>query len=109
MGFGLYWKQICGIMAALFMITALAGAAAAVILLVRARLYERLAGEAGAKYRKTGILALIAVCVWIMVIGQSAAAAEADRTRRGQYTGAGGLGRACRSGKPGGLSKPGGA
>ena len=83
MGFGLYWKQICGIMAALFMITALAGAAAAVILLVRARLYERLAGEAGAKYRKTGILALIAVCVWIMVIGQSAAAAEAGSTRQG--------------------------
>ena len=26
-----------------------------------------------------------------------------------KYTGAGGLGRACRSGKPGGLSKPGGA
>ena len=130
-------------MAALFMITALAGAAAAVILLVRARLYERLAGEAGAKYRKTGILALIAVCVWIMVIGQSAAAAEAGSTRQGaseeetgstrqsaaaeegsrgirqyaaecsggreQYTGAGGLGRACRSGKTGGLSKPGGA
>ena len=61
MGFGLYWKQICGIMAALFMITALAGAAAAVILLVRARLYERLAGDAGAKDSKTGILALIAV------------------------------------------------
>ena len=81
MEFWMYWKQICGIMAALLLITALAGASAALILLVRARLYERLAGKAGANYRKTGILALIAVCVWIMVIGQSAAAAEAGSTQ----------------------------
>ena len=84
MEFWMYWKQICRIMAVLFIITALAGAAAAAILLVRARLYEKLAGEAGAKYRKTGILALIAVCVWITVIGLSASAAQTGSTQKSE-------------------------
>lgn len=72
------WGETGRIMASLCMITALAAVTAAVILLVHEDLTERLKKtvkkEAG---RKLGILALIAVFVWILAIGKSAAAAEA--------------------------------
>ena len=73
------WGETGRIMASLCMITALAAVTAAVILLVHEDLTERLKKtvkkEAG---RKLGILALIAVFVWILAIGKSAAAAEAS-------------------------------
>ena len=72
------WGETGRIMASLCLITALAAVTTAVILLVHEDLTERLKKtvkkEAG---RKLGILALIAVFVWILAIGKSAAAAEA--------------------------------
>lgn len=72
------WGETGRIMASLCLITALAAVTAAVILLVHDDLTGRLKNtvkrEAG---RRVGILALIAVFVWILAIGKSAAAAEA--------------------------------
>ena len=64
-------------MAALCLVTALAAAASAGILLVREKLIERLSGEwAAGSGRRTMILTAAVVCIWILVIGQSAFAAE---------------------------------
>lgn len=71
------WEQVCRVMAALFMVTSLAAAAAALILLIREDLAERFGREYGKRYlRRLGLLAALAVGVWILVIGQSARAAE---------------------------------
>ena len=73
----IFWEQVCRVMAALFMVTSLAAAAAALILLIRENLAERLGRECGDRYiRRLGLLAVLAVGVWILVIGQSARAAE---------------------------------
>ncbi|MBQ9027887.1 MAG: hypothetical protein IJ110_03875 [Lachnospiraceae bacterium] len=62
-------------MAALFMVTSLAAAAAALILLIREDLAERFGREYGNRYlRRLGLLAVLAVGVWILVIGKSARA-----------------------------------
>ena len=77
MDFWLVWGEICRVMAALCLVTALAAAASAGILLVREKLTERLSGEwAAGSGRRTMILTAAAVCIWILVIGQSAFAAE---------------------------------
>ena len=77
MDFWLVWGEICRVMAALCLVTALAAAASAGILLVREKLTERLSGEwASGSGRRTMILTAAAVCIWILVIGQSAFAAE---------------------------------
>ena len=72
------WGETGRIMASLCLITALAAVTTAVILLVHEDLTGRLKNtvkkEAG---RKLGILALIAVFVWILAIGKNVAAAEA--------------------------------
>ena len=71
------WGEAGRVMAALCLVTALAAVTAAVILLVHegltGRLKDTVKRETG---RKLGILALIAVFVWVFVIGQSVAAAE---------------------------------
>ena len=68
------WGETGRIMASLCLITALAAVTAAVILLVHDDLTGRLKNtvkkEAG---RKLGILALIAVFVWILAIGKNVA------------------------------------
>ena len=77
MDFWFVWGEICRVMAALCLVTALAAAASAGILLVREKLTERLSGEwASGSGRRTMILTAAAVCIWILVIGQSAFAAE---------------------------------
>ena len=77
MEFWFVWGEICKVMAALCLVTALAAAASAGILLVREKLIERLSGEwAAGSGRRTMILTAAVVCIWILVIGQSAFAAE---------------------------------
>lgn len=77
MEFWFVWGEICKVMAALCLVTALAAAASAGILLVREKLIERLSGEwAAGSGRRTMILTAVVVCIWILVIGQSAFAAE---------------------------------
>lgn len=77
MEFWFVWGEICKVMAALCLVTALAAAASAGILLVREKLIERLSGEwAAGSGRRTMILTAAVVCIWIFVIGQSAFAAE---------------------------------
>ena len=71
------WGETGRIMAALCLITALAAVTAALILLVHEDLTERLSGRVKKGIgKKTGILALTAAGVWILVLGQSAIAAE---------------------------------
>ena len=71
------WGETGRIIAILCLTTALAAVTAAVILLVHEDLTERLSDRVKRGIgRKTGILALVAVGVWILVIGQSVAAAE---------------------------------
>ena len=77
MEFWLIWEEICKVMSALCFVTALAAAVAAGILLIREKLTERLSGEwAAGSGRRTMILTAAVVCIWILVIGQSAFAAE---------------------------------
>ena len=77
MDFWLVWGEICRVMSALCLVTALAAAASAGILLVREKLTERLSGEwAAGSGRRTMILTAAAVCIWALVIGQSVFAAE---------------------------------
>ena len=65
----IFWEQVCRVMAALFMVTSLAAAAAALILLIRENLAEQLGRECGDRYiRRLGLLAVLAVGVWILVI-----------------------------------------
>lgn len=71
------WGETNKIVEILCLITALAAVTAAVILLV----HEDLTGRLGDRVkrgigRRTGILALIAAGVWILVLGQSVTAAE---------------------------------
>ena len=71
------WGETSKIVEILCLITALAAVTAAVILLV----HEDLTGRLGDRVkrgigRRTGILALIAAGVWILVLGQSVTAAE---------------------------------
>ena len=83
------WEQVCRVMAALFMVTSLAAAAAALILLVREDLAKRFGRELGNRYlRRLGLLVMLAVGVWILVIGQSARAAEdhSNRSAAGEGT-----------------------
>ena len=71
------WGETSRIIAILCLTTALAAVTAAVILLVHEDLTERLGDRVKKGVgRKTGILALVAAGVWILVIGQSVAAAE---------------------------------
>ena len=71
------WGETGRIMAALCLITALAAVTAALILLVYEDLTERLSSTVKKGIgKKTGILALTAAGVWILVLGQSAIAAE---------------------------------
>ena len=71
------WGETSRIIAILCLTTALAAVTAAVILLVHEDLTERLNDRVKRGIgRKTGILALVAAGVWILVIGQSVAAAE---------------------------------
>ena len=71
------WGETSRIIAILCLTTALAAVTAAVILLVHEDLTERLSDRVKrGSGRKTGILALVAAGVWILVIGQSVAAAE---------------------------------
>ena len=71
------WGETGRIMAALCLITALAAVTAALILLVHEDLTERLSGRVKKGIgKKTGILALTAAGVWILVLGQSVTAAE---------------------------------
>ena len=71
------WGETSRIIAILCLTTALAAVTAAVILLVHEDLTERLSDRVKRGIgRKTGILALVAAGVWILVIGQSVAAAE---------------------------------
>ena len=77
MEFWLIWEEICKVMSALCFVTALAAAVSAGILLIREKLTERLSGEwAAGSGRRTMILTAAVVCIWILVIGQSAFAAE---------------------------------
>ena len=72
------WEDLLRAMATLCLTVALAAAVAAAILLVKEELSDRLGSEIRSKSgRKTGLLALLAVGVWIMVIGQNVSAAEA--------------------------------
>ena len=71
------WGETSRIIVILCLTTALAAVTAAVILLVHEDLTERLSDRVKRGIgRKTGILALVAAGVWILVIGQSVAAAE---------------------------------
>ena len=71
------WGETSRIIAILCLTTALAAVTAAVILLVHEDLTECLSDRVKRGIgRKTGILALVAAGVWILVIGQSVAAAE---------------------------------
>ena len=75
---GILLEDVCRVMAGLCLAAALAAAAAAVILLVREGLAGRLRDELKSKYRRRiGLLVLFTVCVWLLVIGQNASAAEA--------------------------------
>ena len=78
------WVEISRIMAVMCLVTALAAVTAAVILLVHEELADRLRGtlKTGLR-RRTGILMLTAAGVWILVIGQTAFAAEAAGTESG--------------------------
>ena len=72
------WEDLLRAMATLCLTAALAAAAAAAILLVKEDLSDRLGNEfRPGSGRKTGLLTLLAVGVWIMVIGQNVTAAEA--------------------------------
>ena len=71
------WGETSRIVEILCLITALAAVTAAVILLVHEDLTERLGDRVKRGIgRRTGILALIAAGVWILVLGQSVTAAE---------------------------------
>ena len=79
------WEDLLRAMATLCLTVALAAAVAAAILLVKEELSDRVGSEIGSKSgRKTGLLALLAVGVWIMVIGQNVSAAEAGGDRNGR-------------------------
>ena len=84
------WEDISRIMAILCLITAGAAFAAAGILLVReeltGRFWDALKSEAG---RRTGILAIVAAGVWILVIGRSVSAAEVPQAGSTADTSAG--------------------
>ena len=78
------WGETGRIIAILCLTTALAAVTAAVILLVHEDLTERLSDRVKRGIgRKTGILALVAAGVWILVIGQSVAAAEVPAENSG--------------------------
>lgn len=78
------WGETGRIIAILCLTTALAAVTAAVILLVHEDLTERLSDRVKrGTGRKTGILALVAAGVWILVIGQSVAAAEVPAENSG--------------------------
>ena len=73
------WGETSRIIVILCLTTALAAVTAAVILLVHEDLTERLSDRVKRGIgRKTGILALVAAGVWILVIGQSVAAVIRD-------------------------------
>ena len=78
MGFWYVWEEISRVMAVLFLVTALASAAAAGLLLVYGKLTDRirqyLRSEKG---RRMAVLAVAAAGIWILLIGKSASAAEA--------------------------------
>lgn len=84
----LIWGEICRVMATICLITALAAATAAGILLAKEKLAGRLIREWKEKTgKRTGFLVLAALLVWILVLGQNAAAAEAPED--GETAGAG--------------------
>ena len=77
MEFWVIWGEISKVMAALCLVTALAAAVSAAILLLREKLITRLSGEwAKESGRRTIILTAVAALIWLLVIGQSAHAAE---------------------------------
>ena len=77
MEFWFIWGVISKVMAVLCLVTALAAAVAAGILLIREKLIARLSGEWAQKSgRRTMILTAVAALIWILVIGKSAYAAE---------------------------------
>ena len=78
MSTGIMLEDICRVMACLCLTAALAAAVAAAILLVREELADRVKEELKSKYsRRIGLLVLFTVCVWLLIIGQNASAAEA--------------------------------
>ena len=73
MEFWVIWGEISKVMAALCLVTALAAAVSAAILLLREKLITRLSGEwAKESGRRTIILTAVAALIWLLVIGQSA-------------------------------------
>ena len=72
------WEEICRAMAALCLGLTLATVAGAVVLLVREGLADKLRNALLSKHsRRVSLLAVLAVGVWILVIGQNVSAAEA--------------------------------
>ena len=76
MEFWHFWEEISRVMAVLCLITALAAVTAAGILFVREKLSERTDSRRSAGGRRAGIIAALAVGVWLLVLGRSASAAE---------------------------------